>query len=186
METQENINKLVLENTGLAHKVLWRYYSKVATNIEFEDAEALCFEGLVQAAKTFDASKGFNFSTYAFTVIKNNLLIFSMRETEKNNGISIVSLDSDLTGDDDFNLKNILPSDYVLEDEVESNEEIILLYKFINELPEKYREIIQLKLAGLSQAAIAKKLNVSQSQVNTYCTKSMNILRCKFAQKGMI
>lgn len=187
MEDKENINKLVLENKGLAHKVLWKYYSKVASNIEFEDAESICFEGLLKAAKTFDASKGFNFSTYAFTVIKNNLLKFSMRQTEKMNGAIVVSLDSDLTGEDeDFNLKNILPSDYNLEEDAESNEELQLLRTFINELPEKYRQVMQLKLAGYSQYDIAEKLKVSQTEISSYYLKSMNILRYKFAQKGMI
>lgn len=187
METQENINKLVLDNKGLAYKVLWRYYSKLSGYIEFEDAEGLVLEGLVQAAKTFDASKGFNFSTYAFTVIKNNLLTFSMRETEKRNGVTIVSLDSSLNEDEeDFNLKNLIPSDYNLAEHVESNEEIELLHTFINELPEMCRKVMEGKLAGLTQYDIAAKLNLSQAQINKYYLKSMNILRYKFAQKGMI
>lgn len=64
---------MVEKNINMAYKIFWQYYPRVRELIEFEDGVSICLEGLVKAAKNYDESKGFTFSTFAYTVIRNHL-----------------------------------------------------------------------------------------------------------------
>ena len=68
--------ELVDKNLKLAYKIAWEYNIKLRGHIELEELQSLAFLGLVKAANTFDISKNFEFSTYAYTVMRNEILCF--------------------------------------------------------------------------------------------------------------
>ena len=82
MTTDEE--KLVNDNINLAYKLAWKYYTSYNYKYELEELQSICNIGLVLAAKTFNPELEFNFSTYAYTCMKNELgrfMIYEKRHT---------------------------------------------------------------------------------------------------------
>lgn len=61
-----NEEKIIKENLGLVHSCCRRFAGR---HIEYEDMFQVGCMGLLKAARDFDASRGFKFSTYAVPVI---------------------------------------------------------------------------------------------------------------------
>lgn len=181
-----DVDKLVNENHKLAYKVAWSYFPKIANYIEFDDALSICYEGLMKAAKLYDETKGYAFSTYAYPSIKNTLICYVRRLSNKNSKLNTLSLDASLVSDDEYTLTDTLASDYDLEEQISKNDTNRLLYKFISELPEDLKQIMQLKLNGANQEQIAKILNTTQPNVSRKYIKALNFLRNKFEKGGML
>lgn len=177
-------DELVRNNINLAYKVFWKYYPYIKDKIEFEDGVALCFEGLVKAAIKYDEDRGFTFSTFAYTVIRNHLFLNINRLS---NNISTISLDSPInSNDEDCELGYFIADSFNMEEVLENKLTNELLHSFINELPTTNKQIMELYLQGLNQLEIAKYLNLSQAHVNKLFNKSINILRVKFSRKEMM
>lgn len=68
-----NYEQLVNENLGLVHSCCHRFKS---SEIEYDELYSVGCIGLVKAAKRFDESKGFKFSTYAVPVILGEIKQF--------------------------------------------------------------------------------------------------------------
>lgn len=66
MENLNDTDTLVIENTGLVHACAKKFAGR---GIEYEDLYSCGCIGLVKAAKRFDKSLGYKFSTYAVPVI---------------------------------------------------------------------------------------------------------------------
>lgn len=66
--------KLVTDNLGLVHSIVNRYVNRNSRLRQDEDDlfQVGCI-GLIYAAKRFDPSKGFQFSTFAFPYIQNEI-----------------------------------------------------------------------------------------------------------------
>jgi RNA polymerase sigma factor (sigma-70 family) len=64
----KNLDELIESNKGLVYKYLHKY-----NGVNNPDMISYGFEGLFKAAKTFDESKGYAFSTYACTCIFNSI-----------------------------------------------------------------------------------------------------------------
>lgn len=178
--------ELVEKNMGLAYKVALQYYYKVQNVYEFEDAQQVCLEGLILAAKNFDNTRGINFSTFAFTVIKRHLFRQSIVETQKRNNAfvtAICSLDS-LLQDEENSLVDTIPDAFNLEDHQVNNAVIELLYKYIDELDDKYKQIMKLRCEDKTFKEIAVLLNMKENIVQQYYKKGLNMLRYKFSKYG--
>ncbi|HQZ24074.1 MAG TPA: RNA polymerase sigma-70 factor [Flavobacterium sp.] len=93
-----------------------------------------------------------------YNVIKHNLVKNKYAEN------TIQSLE-----DDDLFLKQILEEDIVCQ-----------LYKAIEVLPDRKREIIKLSLKGLKNAEIAEELGIQLQTVKTLKSQSYKILRDQF------
>lgn len=65
-------NEIILENMRLA-SFLAREVHKL-THIDVQELVSFGYEGLIKAVDTFDIEKGNQFSTYAYTAIRNNIL----------------------------------------------------------------------------------------------------------------
>lgn len=68
-------------------------------------------------------------------------------------------------------------NDDYLETEIIREETYRLLERAIEQLPERSREILRLKLAGLKNQDIAEKLNLSVNTVNTLKRNSYKLIR---------
>lgn len=77
-------------------------------------------------------------------------------------------------------------SDDYLEIEMMREETYRLLEQAISRLPERSREILQLKLAGYKNQDIAEKLNLSVNTVNTLKKNSYKLLRNILQDKFLI
>ena len=181
--TKEEINNLILDNQKLAYKIVQKYKNKVKSFMEYDDLKAIALYGLVKAANTFDSSRNIQFSTYAFKVIENQILIQIRKDAKL---ININNLDDMIQNTDNIKYIDLIDSNIDLENELIQSLELEHLVQFIDELPDNLKTIMQLTLKGFTQVDISKKLKVCQPQVSKLYHKAIRILRFKFINKGGI
>lgn len=143
----------------------------------------MCFEALVVAANTYDVNRQIKFSTYAYNVMRNNLLSIYNWQRKKREHVIITSLDEPQT-DDKETLQSVIPDNINLELDILNNETILELYSYIDELPGELATIVRLHLKNLSFESIAKQINKSCPYTYTQYQKALNILRFKFRKDG--
>lgn len=170
--TNDDMN-LVTDNINLAYKLAWQYKLKLGSSVELEELQSICFLGLTKAAKGFDKSKNIEFSTYAYTAMKNEIVNFYNRNKTDN-----ISLSTEIG--DDIYLEDTITDESNLEEQVETNLQIQQLYRFISELSYNDQIIVNSYLQGLSINEIALKLGLSSKQTYFLYRKSINKLRAKF------
>lgn len=175
------MNNMILaeENIQLAYKLAWEYFNKFKTSIELEELQAISLLGLTKAAKSYNSDKNIKFSTFAYTVIKNEIIYYIKQNIKHINNIS---LSQELT--DNLLLEDTLQSNINLEKDIEDTIKIETLYKYINELNEKDKFIVLSYLNGLNTHQIATKLKITDHQVNSLYRKIINKLRYKYRQGG--
>ena len=89
--TKEEINNLILDNLELAYSLANKYRKKIHNLIEYEDLKSTSMLALVKAANIYKSELKNQFSTYAYIVIRNELVLF-IRDNLKEN--RVVSLDN--------------------------------------------------------------------------------------------
>ena len=159
--------KLVAENEKLIYSYMNRF--NLSEN-EVEDWYGLLAFALCKAARGFDESKGYKFSTYAWTCLTHEVWNLHDRKHSLEN---VVSFDEYVPGTDNLIYRDILPSDYDLEYEVLQNMDEInsekLLYRY-NKLKPLHKEIIyQHFILDNKQIDIAEKYNVSRQRISKIC-----------------
>lgn len=179
--TKEETNNLITDNLDLAYSLANKYKKKIHNLIDFEDLKSTALLGLVKSANTYKLELKNQFSTYAYTVIRNELVLF-IRENLKLN--RIVSLDNLVI--DDIPYIELQASNENIETDFIIRQSVIELNKYINELPEKYKIIIKLVRDGHTQQYIADLYNISQSKVNMLYKEAISLLRQKYIMKGDI
>lgn len=91
------------------YNLIYGYMKKnkhIAYNLEDDDKEQILAIGLLKAVRTYDESKGLEFSTYAYTCMRNEIqLTFRTKQKrfEEGNleGYSLRSMDEEVKGDFD-------------------------------------------------------------------------------------
>lgn len=76
MRTIAERNQLVEKNMKLVDMVIWKYCRHFLQHAEYDDLQSVGYIGLINAATSFDESKGFKFSTYACHTIYGNIRRF--------------------------------------------------------------------------------------------------------------
>ena len=173
-------------DTLIAHNLrLVVYISKKfeSTGIGTEDLVSIGTIGLVKAINTFNPEKNIKIATYASKCIENEILMFIRKTTSLKLEVSI---DEPLNTDSDGNellLGDILGSD---SDEVhrgiEAEEERLMIYRAIERLNERDKEIIvkRFGLFGtkeLTQKELADSLGISQSYISRLEKRIINQLK---------
>lgn len=178
--TNEEIENLILQNEKLAYSLVNKYFSKVKSFIEYDDLKSTALLGLVKAANTYNIDKQ-KFSTYAYTVINNEILMLIRTEKKSNRFVSLDNeIDNNITYLDIFDTGEDIEVDYI------RLQDINKLNKYIEQLPEKLKKVIRLRLDGLTQEQIGKELNISQATVSNLYYLALNSLRLKFELEGDI
>lgn len=73
--TSPEQSKLVMSCQGLVRNIAWKIHRKVsATHVELDDLIAYGQLGLIEAANNFDASRGHQFTTFAYYRIRGAIL----------------------------------------------------------------------------------------------------------------
>lgn len=149
--------ELAEENLRLAYATAGRLRG---CGIEYGELVSICSLGLVKAADTYDPGKGCMFSSYAITVMRNEVLQEIRRE--KKNACAGVSLDEELP-DGRLRLETVPDA----RDCYAESETAGLYRSWAGTLTAQEREIFRLvALCGLSQAEAGKRMEISQPQVS--------------------
>jgi len=154
------------------------------TNVEIDDLAGYAQIGFLKAYHTFDPSKDIKFATYSSRCMINEILMF-LRRNKKHAYID--SLDRILITDGNGNgitLREIIPSDENIEDEVELSMISTSVKDFVFSLPERDRLIIIMKFEeGKTQAEIGNALGISQSYISRICKRLRNRIK-RYIEKG--
>lgn len=163
-----NKDKLVQHNVRLVISIVQRIVPKFEyANYSQEDLVQIGCLGLVKAIDTFDIEKGFSFSSYAATCIKNEILMFLRKHK---NDIDTKSFDEVVyysKAGDEFKLKDLLSDGFNLEEETEKKEIYKKIRELIREMPERDKKTIMLRFGFYnnriySQREIADIVGISQ------------------------
>ena len=161
--------KLIEHNLRLVVFISRRFEN---TGIHLEDLISIGTIGLIKAINTYRLDKNIKLATYASRCIENEILMY-IRKTS--NQKSEVSLDEPINMDYDGNellLSDILGTDEnIVTGALEEDVDIQILRQALSELPQREREIVQMRygLGGfqeLTQKEVAQKMGISQSYIS--------------------
>ncbi len=169
---------LVLDN----QKLVYHLVKKLRINpnsSEYEDIISIGTIGLIKAAITFKPSKKIRFATYASKCINNEIFIYYRQTNKYANDISIDKLSKKYEEGKGINLADTIEdsaSDF-FEQLLHKEDFVQLVSIVLNYLRKKERLVLLYTMADLSQADIAKKLNISQPYVSRIIKKSVGKIR---------
>ena len=169
IKNNEAREKLIVHNLRLVVYIARKFES---AGVNIEDLISIGTIGLIKAVNTFCADRNIKLATYASRCIENEILMYLRKNSSQKNEISI---DEPLNTDWDGNellLSDILGSDG---DEVgrglEQEDERYLLLGFVNELPAREKQIMEMRFGmngyrEYTQKQVADALGISQSYIS--------------------
>lgn len=143
-----------------------------ASGVGLEDLISIGTIGLIKAVNTFSKEKNIKLATYASRCIENEILMFLRKSNQYKNEISI---DEPLNVDWDGNellLSDVLGTDDdVVNVNIENQVEHQLLRSLIATLPERERDIMEMRFGlktgvEMTQKEVADKIGISQSYIS--------------------
>ena len=135
---------------------------------------------LVQSLKSFRNDS--KFTTWLYRVSVNTSFMYLRSQKKVNN--SEINIEDIVQFDESGNLRDVFLKDWseVPEDKLLNEEGNSLLEKAINELPEKYRVVFQLKdVEGMTNQEVADVLDMSLSAVKSRALRARLFLRDKLS-----
>ena len=159
------------------------------TGVNLEDLISIGTIGLIKAINTYRRDKNIKLATYASRCIENEILMhirkISSQKTE-------VSLDEPINMDYDGN--ELLLSDVLGTDEdmifrpLEEDVELGVLRRAVQELPERERQIVQMRFGlygqqELTQKEVAQLMGISQSYISRLEKRIMQKLKKEFLRQ---
>lgn len=164
-----------------------RRFENTGTNLE--DLISIGTIGLMKAIGTYRLDKNIKLATYASRCIENEILM----HIRKTAGLKAeVSLDEPINMDCDGNellLSDILGTDGdEIQRPLEDDVDIMVLRQALGELPEREREIVNLRfgLGGrkeLTQKEVALRMGISQSYISRLEKRIMGKLKKEFIRQ---
>lgn len=149
--------QVVLNNTGMVGLVL----KSLNLNPLDDDLFSVGLIGLVKAVNTFDPDKGFTFSSYAMTVIRNEILITFRKKRITH--LFFIDEPYQLENGDLVDISEMIADNKRFEDEVISD---IQMKKMLSNLSDREKKIISLSMDGKTQREIAEILGLTQSYIS--------------------
>lgn len=174
--------KLILENEKLIYFVLKKNKLYHLTD-ELYDVGMI---GLCKAANNFDKTKGYKFSTYAYTFIKNQILmeIRDSNSSRRKANFNTVSLDKRINNTEyDITLAEVIKDDRInFEEEIEKKEQVQNILKAICYLTKEEKIVIEHTFGlngykAIPQQDIMKLLGINQSNVSRLKTRAIKKIR---------
>ena len=153
------------------------------TGVNLEDLISIGTIGLIKAIGTYRSDRNIKLATYASRCIENEILMYIRKISNQKNE---VSLDEPINMDYDGH--ELLLSDILGTDEdmimrpLEDDVDLCLLRQAVSELPEREREIVQMRFGldgvkELTQKEVADKMGISQSYISRLEKRIMTRLR---------
>ena len=162
-------NELIEHNLRLVVYIAKKFEN---TGMNIEDLISIGTIGLIKSVNTFCPDKNIKLATYSSRCIENEILMFLRKNSKNKNEISI---DEPINVDWDGNellLSDILGTDSnEISKDIENRDEVNALYKCINNLCPREREIMEL-IFGLkdnkeyTQKEVADLMGISQSYIS--------------------
>ncbi len=161
--------KLIVHNLRLVVYIAKKFEN---SGVNIEDLISIGTIGLIKAVNTFSPEKNIKLATYASRCIENEILMHLRKIASQK---IEVSLDEPLNTDWDGNelmLADVLGSDVdEISREIEEDDEKKILRQIIEKLPEREREIIDMRFGlgekeELTQKEVADKMGISQSYIS--------------------
>lgn len=147
----EKMDRLILENMSLVPYIIKKYYPTYQYD---EDIRQIGYVGLVKAARRYDQNSGYSFSTYAAKSILNEIRMTFRRELRS---AGAISLESEIfPWGDDKTVLDILKGGEI---------DYVDLDGFLRKLTPTETIIVQMAISGSNKSEIAKKLNVSKTNI---------------------
>lgn len=143
-----------------------------ASGVGLEDLISIGTIGLIKAVNTFSKGKNIKLATYASRCIENEILMYLRKISQYKHEVSI---DEPLNVDWDGNellLSDVLGTENdVVNVNIENETEQQLLRKLVSALPEREREIMEMRFGlngrkELTQKEVADKIGISQSYIS--------------------
>lgn len=169
MGDKEARSKLIEHNLRLVAHIVKKYEN---STYDQDDLISIGTIGLVKAIDSYKLNKKVKLTTYAARCIDNEILMH-LRSNKKH--LNNVSLNDSVGFDKDGNEINLIDVIKIenkdINEELNTKDNIELLYKYINELSKREKEII-IRRYGLfnnkemTQKEIAKKMKISRSYVS--------------------
>ena len=181
---EEVRNTLIERNLRLVVYIARKFEN---TGVGVEDLISVGTIGLIKAVNTFNPEKKIKLATYASRCIDNEILMYLRKNKKRNADVSLEeSLSFDAEGNE-LHLEDILGTDPdLVTKELEDNDLKMTLFKEIEKLPSRDKEIMKLRygLFGskeITQKELAEKLNISQSYISRIEKKVLNSMKLKLA-----
>ena len=181
---REGARQLLVEhNLRLVVFIARRFES---TGIKLEDLISIGTIGLIKAIGTYRLDKNIKLATYASRCIENEILMYIRKISSQK---AEVSLDEPINMDGDRNellLSDVLGTEEdLIQRPMEDYVDLCVLRKLVKELPDREREIIQMRygLDGrteLTQKEVAERMGISQSYISRLEKRIMQRLRKDF------
>ncbi|MEE5991915.1 MAG: RNA polymerase sporulation sigma factor SigE [Oscillospiraceae bacterium] len=171
---------LIVHNLRLVVYIAKKFES---SGVNLEDLISIGTIGLIKAVETFCPDKNIKLATYASRCIENEILMFLRKSVQYR---CEVSFDEPLNVDWDGNellLSDILGTDDdIVSRGIEWQAECESLMNAVNALPDREREIMELRFGlggrqALTQKEVADKIGISQSYISRLEKKIIKKLR---------
>ena len=152
--------QMILSNHGIVFSVM----KNLGIHLTDEDMFQTGIIGLLKAINTFDASKGYQFSTYAFSIVRNELLM-EFRKS-KRSVMAAFSLDDNA----DIGNGESVPYAEMIADGKDYEENVVnsmLTQQIFERLEAREKHIFTMFFVeSRTQSEISKALGISQSYVS--------------------
>ena len=158
---------------GMALKFAAKFAEREKQPVLDTEVYADACVGLVKAVAAFDETRGFKFATYARNCIKNEVAagLHRRRKSRSVAGAVVRVRVSSGVAEMARDLRNTIVKDMQL------NEEISLLHRSLEILPERSRYIIDERMKGKTLEEIGEFLGLSRERVNKIEKQAHIILR---------
>lgn len=163
--------QMILSNQGIVFSVM----KNLSIPLTDEDMFQTGIIGLLKAINTFDTSKGYQFSTYAFPIVRNELLM-AFRKS-KRSVVAAFSLDDNA----DIGKGEIVPYAEMIADGKDYEENVVnsmLAQQIFESLGSREKHIFTMFFVeSRTQSEISKALGISQSYVSRIISSMGKIKR---------
>lgn len=182
-------NKLIEHNLRLVAHIVKKFENKYISN---DDLISIGTIGLIKGVDTFSPTRAVKITTYCAKCIENEILMFFRSSNKYARDISI----NEIVGYDkdggEISIMDILkaPKSEML-DEIEKNDNIKLILKYLNILDKREKEII-IRRYGLfnnenqTQKQIARELKISRSYVSRIEKRALEKIWEEFVKNGKV
>ena len=163
--------QMILSNHGIVFSVM----KNLSIPLTDEDMFQTGIIGLLKAINTFDASKGYQFSTYAFPIVRNELLM-AFRKS-KRSVVAAFSLDDNA----DIGNGESVPYAEMIADGKDYEENVVnsmLAQQIFERLESMEKHIFTMFFVeSRTQSEISKALGISQSYVSRIISSMVKMKR---------
>jgi len=177
-EDFESVRTILAGDSSAFANIQNKYKSKIAALIRRmiknpDDVEDLTQETFIKAYKALPKFQfGYSFSAWIYRIASNNCIDFLRKKR-----FQIISIDQPIGNPEDENYFEIEDNSYIPDIDVLSNEKKKIINDAIEELPENYKKIIELRHKGeMEYKEISIKLDLPLGTVKAHLFRARKIL----------